>query len=162
MAYDDDVDEKEIPPELEKLWHETEEAMVSYTQSRNKMTEFARARGFYPVVAMMPGDFAKEPFRKGKGKSKGNGKGKGKGKKRGKSSSRPKPSLKAKGSPKGSAGRTPYRPQPKARAAAAGYGGGGANTSSNAEGAASTQSGSKLSMALDSSDCGRQRAKFSQ
>ena len=56
-----------IPPELEKLCQKAEEAMVSYTQSRSKMTEFARARGFYPVVAMMPNDFAKEPKGKGKG-----------------------------------------------------------------------------------------------
>ena len=58
MDYDDDVDEKKIKPDLKNLWQvnqltmvtddtwiaNTYDAKVSYMQSRNMMTKFARSR----------------------------------------------------------------------------------------------------------------------
>ena len=85
--YEDE--DEEIPEELEEAMEMTDEAYVSYVESRKRMKELALSRGFYPVVALGPevekgghrgfkGDGGKG-F-KGKGKSSSKGKGKGKGK----------------------------------------------------------------------------------
>ena len=85
--YEDE--DEEIPEELEEAMEMTDEAYVSYVESRKRMKELALSRGFYPVVALGPevekgghrgfkGDGGKG-F-KGKGKSNSKGKGKGKGK----------------------------------------------------------------------------------
>ena len=94
--YDDEafeygeIEDDEIPEELEEAMELTDEAYVSYIESRKRMKELALSRGFYPVVALGP-DFEKGSHRspkgegksgKGKGKS-GFGKGKGKGKSKG-------------------------------------------------------------------------------
>ena len=85
-----EIEDDEIPEELEEAMELTDEAYVSYIESRKRMKELALSRGFYPVVALGP-DFEKGSQRspkgegksgKGKGKS-GFGKGKGKGKSKG-------------------------------------------------------------------------------
>ena len=81
-------DEEPIPEELEEAMELTDEAYVSYIESRKRMKELALSRGFYPVVALGP-DYDRAGGRppkgegkggKGKGKSGGKGKSKGKGK----------------------------------------------------------------------------------
>ena len=71
------------------------------------MTELSRARGFYPVVALMPSGgtlaIGAQALRKGAGKCKGKGRGKGKGKGKGKD----RPFFGAKGSP---VRRPPWQP----------------------------------------------------
>eukprot|EP00434_Breviolum_minutum_P015613 symbB.v1.2.013753.t1/scaffold976.1/size149240/6 len=75
-----------------------DELLVSWMESRKKMQEMAKSRGFYPVFAIPPevkqtfsqsndkgkgkGSYGRKGG-KGKGKPKGKGKGKGKGKKKG-------------------------------------------------------------------------------
>ena len=90
----------EVPEELEKLADETDELLITWMDSRKKMNELARSRGFYPVMAVPPelaqsygGGGAPRTASKGKGKGKGKGKSKQKG--------------------KGGKGRRPYRPAPK-------------------------------------------------
>ena len=81
-------DDDEPPPqEVEEAAIATEEAYISYLDSRKKMRELALARGFYPVVALDVGGGHNEKGKKGGGKGKGKGKGgknggasKGKGK----------------------------------------------------------------------------------
>ena len=89
--YEDDGEEyaedEGVPPELDEAYDEVEEAYANWQDSRKKMTELFRARGIYPVVALMPSGgtlaIGAQAPRKGagagrKGKSKGRGKGKGK------------------------------------------------------------------------------------
>ena len=80
-AYEDGGEE--IPDELEQMADQTDELLVTWLESRKKMAEYAKSRGFYPVVAIPPE--VSSSFSGGGGKSAGKGKGKGKGK-RGKSS----------------------------------------------------------------------------
>ena len=88
--YDDEAyfeEDEEIPEELEEAMELTDEAYVSYVESRKRMKELALSRGFYPVVALGP-DFEKSNYKGGKGDSGKGGKGKGKnggGKGKGKS-----------------------------------------------------------------------------
>ena len=93
-------EEVDVPEELEKLAEETDELLITWMDSRKKMNELARSRGFYPVMAVPPelaqsyggGGARSAPKGKGKGKS-----GKGKGKQKG----------------KGGKSRRPFRPAPK-------------------------------------------------
>ena len=66
-------EEEPPPPELDEALIATEEAYISYLDSRKKMRELALARGFYPIVALDMGGNNE------KGKKGGGGKGKGKG-----------------------------------------------------------------------------------
>ncbi len=82
---DEHVEDEEVPPELDEAYDEVEEAYANWQDSRKKMTELSRARGFYPVVAMLPSGgilpISAQAQRKGAGAGrKGKGKGKGKGK----------------------------------------------------------------------------------
>ena len=73
-------EEEEYPPELDEAAIATEEAYISYLDSRKKMRELALARGFYPVVALdMGNEKGGGKSNKGGGKSKGKGGGNGKG-----------------------------------------------------------------------------------
>ena len=47
-------DDEPIPEELEEAMELTDEAYVSYIESRKRMKELALSRGFYPVVALGP------------------------------------------------------------------------------------------------------------
>ena len=76
-AYEDGGEE--IPDELEQMADQTDELLVTWLESRKKMAEYAKSRGFYPVVAIPPE--VSSSFSGGGGKSAGKGKGK-----RGKSS----------------------------------------------------------------------------
>ena len=51
---DEAVEDDEIPQELDEAYYECEEAMATWQEARRKMNELARARGFYPVVALTP------------------------------------------------------------------------------------------------------------
>ena len=92
--YYEDTEESyyEVRDDEPVLDHDPEvydQIMAAYTDARKKMNDMRLARGFYPVVAMIPsglekGEHRGPPKGKGKGKSKGKGKGKGKGKSRGK------------------------------------------------------------------------------
>ena len=83
--YEDDEDyleEDEIPEELDEAFEACEEAMATWQEARSKMNELARARGFYPVVALTPHGHvpvgARVSSSKGKGKKGGGKNGKGK------------------------------------------------------------------------------------
>lgn len=92
----DEPDEQDVPEELENMANHVDELLVSWMESRKKMQEMAKSRGFYPVFAIPPE--VKQTFSQsndkgkgkgsygrkgGKGKGKPKGKGKGKGKKKG-------------------------------------------------------------------------------
>ena len=67
---------------MDDAFEACEEAMATWHEARSKINELARARGFYPVVALTP--HGHMPIGATKGGSKGKGKkggGKGKGKK---------------------------------------------------------------------------------
>ena len=76
-----------VPEELENMANHVDELLVSWMESRKKMQEMAKSRGFYPVFAIPPE--VKQTFGHGhdKGKGKGHGArkgGKGKRKSKGK------------------------------------------------------------------------------
>ena len=73
-------DDEPWPEELDEAVDATEEAYISYLDSRRRMRELALSRGFYPVVAIGPETDGRGQGSKGKGSSKGQSKGKGKGK----------------------------------------------------------------------------------
>ena len=83
-VYYEDEEEDAIPSDLELAADQTEEAYISYVESRRRMKELALNRGFYPIVAIGPevtGGRGKGDGRYAKGKGKGKGsKGKGKSK----------------------------------------------------------------------------------
>ena len=80
-AYEDGGED--VPQELEQMADQTDELLVTWLESRKKMAEYAKSRGFYPVMAIPPE--ATSSFSGGGGKSYGKGKGKGKrGKSKGK------------------------------------------------------------------------------
>ena len=79
VNYEEWQDEEEWPEDLEEAADATEEAYISYLDSRRRMKELALSRGFYPVVAIGPEADSRSQS-KGKGNGKGNSKGKGKGK----------------------------------------------------------------------------------
>jgi hypothetical protein len=82
---DDWVDDDEVPPELDEAYSDAEEAYATWQDAHKKMNELSRARGFYPVVALLPqGGMAPVGVQaqrtgSGKGKDKGRGRGKSKG-----------------------------------------------------------------------------------
>jgi hypothetical protein len=58
--------------DLDEAYNVCEEAFATWQDARNKMTELARARGFYPVVALTPqGQVPGTALRQQHGKSKG-------------------------------------------------------------------------------------------
>ena len=79
VNYEEWHDEEEWTEDLEEAADATEEAYISYLDSRRRMRELALSRGFYPVVAIGPEADGRSQS-KGKGNGKGSSKGKGKGK----------------------------------------------------------------------------------
>ena len=83
-AYYEEDEDDVVPSDLELAADQTEEAYISYVESRRRMKELALNRGFYPIVALGPdviGGRGKGDGRSSKGKGKGKGfKGKGKSK----------------------------------------------------------------------------------
>ena len=74
--YEEWQDDEPWPEELDEAADATEEAYISYLDSRRRMRELALSRGFYPVVAIGPEADGRSQSSKGKGSSKGNQKGK--------------------------------------------------------------------------------------
>lgn len=120
-GYEEEYEEDDVPPELEDMYDKCEEALVAYQDSRNQMNEFAKPRGFFPVVALKDGGGyypiqARDTSKGGKssysGIVKGSGKGssKGKGKGNGKSKGRGIHGRYSGGT------RAPYTPSPKSTA----------------------------------------------
>ena len=87
----DEPDEQDVPEELENMANHVDELLVSWMESRKKMQEMAKSRGFYPVFAIPPE--VKQTFSQSNDKGKGKGSygrkgGKGKGKPKGKEKER--------------------------------------------------------------------------
>jgi len=74
--YEEEYYHDEPPTVAEETFSVTEyeEIMATYIDARKKMNDMRLARGFYPVVAMIPSGLQKDD--RGKGKVEGKGKGK--------------------------------------------------------------------------------------